>query len=333
MKWVRRIGLALVCLVLVVGLAGAVYEGVGRRRAARNFPAPGKLVDIGGRRIQIDCRGNGSPTVVFEDGFDMGGSQSWSGVHDSVARFTRACAYSRAGIMWSDPHAGAQTGKNVAEDLHATLTKSGERPPYVLVGHSLGGPYAMIFTKYFGPEVAGFVFVDASHPDQANRFKALTPQTLAASMKMFKVAAAFARVGLVRKIAATDSAPPEPVQAVRATAAYASTSLPAMLKEADAFDQTLAEAGTLRQLGNRPVFVLTATAPMPKADLAMMKMTETQGKQYEALWVQMQNEIASWSSRSQHELVPNSSHYIQFDQPGIVTRAIRTVVDSVRATH
>ena len=231
-----------------------------------------------------------------------------------------------------DPRNGPQNGKTIADDLHAALTKAEEHPPYVLVGHSIGGPYITTFTKYHGPEVAGLVFVDASHPDQVNRFRTLTPQTLAASMKMFKVAATFARIGVVRKLAATDSAPPEPTHAVRATAAYASTSLPALLKEADAFNQTLSEARTFNQLGDRPLFVLTATAPMPKSDLAAMKMTPEQGKEYQARWLQMQNEEASWSSRSQHELVPNSGHYIQFDKPSVVIGAIRSVIDSVRRT-
>jgi pimeloyl-ACP methyl ester carboxylesterase len=329
-KWIARVAFTLAGVVVLALLTGASYEALGRRKAGRDFPAPGKLVDIGGRRIQMDCRGAGSPTVVFEDGLDMGGSLSWSGVHDSIATTTRACAYSRAGIMWSDPHGGPQTGKNVAEDLHNALSRSGERPPYVLVGHSLGGPYAMIYTKLFGPEVAGLVFVDASHPDQVARFKSLTAWTLAEGIKPVKVGAAFARVGLVRKLAATDSAPPEPEYAVRATAAYASTSLAGMLKEVDSFNETLSEAGTLRQLGDRPLFVLTATEPMPKADLAMMKMTAAQGVEYQARWVQMQNEEASWSSRSQHRLVPESSHYIQFDRPAIVTAAVRSVIDSVR---
>ncbi len=205
MKWIRRAGLAVVCLVLLVVVAGAGYEATGRRRAAKDFPVQGKLVNIGGRRIQIDCRGSGTPTVVFEDGLDMGGSLSWSAVHDSIAKTTRACAYSRAGVMWSDAHAGPQTGKNVAEDLHLALAKAGERPPFVMVGHSLGGPYIMIYTKYFGSEVAGLVFVDASHPEQVARFRSLTPMTLAASTKTFRVAALFGRVGLVRKFAAADT--------------------------------------------------------------------------------------------------------------------------------
>ncbi|HEX9129805.1 MAG TPA: alpha/beta hydrolase, partial [Gemmatimonadaceae bacterium] len=276
-KWIGRIALVLAGIVVLVVITGAAYEAVGRRNAARDYPVPGKLVDIGGRRIQLDCRGTGSPKVVFEAGLDMGGSLSWYGVHDSIAKTTRACAYSRAGIMWSDPVSGAQTGKGIAYDLHAALDKGGERPPYVLVAHSLGGPYAMIYTKYFGGDVAGLVFVDASHPDMVTRRRSLTSWTLADATKSLRIPARLSRFGLVRKFAAADSAPPEPAYAVKATAAYASTSLAANLKEVDALNQTLSEAGTLRQLGDRPLFVLTATKPMPPTDLAQMKMTSAQG--------------------------------------------------------
>ena len=105
-KWLRRVGLGIVGLLALAAIVGAAYELNGRRQATREFPPPGKLVDIGGRKIQIDCRGSGTATVVFEAGLDMGGSLSWSSVHDSIAKTTRACAYSRAGIMWSDPHDG-----------------------------------------------------------------------------------------------------------------------------------------------------------------------------------------------------------------------------------
>jgi pimeloyl-ACP methyl ester carboxylesterase len=332
MRWIRRVGLVLGSLILVIALIGAAYEAVGRRRAANDFPAPGKLVDIGGRRIQIDCRGSGSPTVVFEDGLDVGGSTSWMGVHDSISKTTRACAYSRAGVMWSDARDGAQSGKHVAEDLHSALSIAGEHPPFVMVGHSLGGPYIMIYTKYFGSDVAGLVFVDASHPDQVATFRSLTPMTLASSVKAFRVASLFSRFGLVRKFAAADSAPPQPIRAARASAAYASTSLSGMLKEVDAFDQTLAEAGTFRKLGDRPIFVLTATAPMSKADLEQMKMTVAQGAEYQARWLTMQNDEASWSTRSQHQSI-ESGHYIQFEHPSVVIAAVRSVIDSVRSNQ
>ena len=327
----RRLALGLVGLVALAALVGAGYELVGRRRAARDFPPPGRLVDVGGRRIQLDCRGAGTPVVVFEAGLDVGGSLGWSSVHDSVAATTRACAYSRAGIMWSDARTGPHSAKAVAEDLHAALTRAGERPPFVLVGHSIGGPYVMTYAKYFGAEVAGVVLVDASHPDQVARLASVTSEDVGRALRPYRVASALAWTGLVRALAGAAAAVPhEPVAAARTKAAYASTSLRAMLDEADGIDATLAEAGTFRRLGDRPLVVLTAGAPLSPAELADMKLTAAQGRQRDAIWRALQDDEASWSSRSQHRLVPDASHYIQFDRPDVVIAAVRSVVDSVR---
>lgn len=329
LRWARRIGLALLGLVVVAVIVGTGYEQLGRRRAVSAYPPPGMLVDIGGRRIQLDCRGAGTPIVVFESGLDLNGALAWSAVHDGIARTTRACAYSRAGIMWSDPHDGPQNAKTVAEDLHAALTAAGVRPPLVLVGHSLGGPYIMTYTRYFGADVAGLVFVDASHPDQVAQLKAVSGAE--PSLTPYKIAAAFAWTGVVRMVVASgEMVPHEPEAAAKAMAAYAPVSLPAMLKEAGALDQTLAEAGTLRQLGDRPLFVLTAMAPLPGEALEMLKMTPEQGRQFQAVWKSLHDDEASWSSRSQHELVPDASHYIQFDRPDIVIRAVQSVVQQCR---
>jgi pimeloyl-ACP methyl ester carboxylesterase len=330
-RWIGRIALGLALLLVLIVLVGAGYEAAGRRRAAREFPPPGKLVDIGGRRIQLDCRGAGSPTVVFESGLDINGSLSWSAVHDSIAKTTRACAYSRAGIMWSDPSEGPQTAKTIAEDLHATLRAAREQPPFVMVGHSVGGPYIMTYTKYFGSEVAGLVFVDATHPDQVARFKEVTPVTLHESMRPYRVAAAFSRTGFVRAMAGSAGGMPnEPSAATRAIAAYASTSIRTMVRESDALDATLAEAGTIRQLGDRPLFVVTAAAPKAAPDLAAMKMTAAQGKRWTEIWAALQDDEATWSSRHQHQVLPDAHHYIQFERPDAVIRAVLSVVDSVR---
>ena len=332
-KVIRRIVAVLASLALLAVFAGVAYELLGRRRAARDFPPAGKLVDIGGRRIQLDCRGRGTPTVVFEAGLDMNGSLSWSAVHDSIAGTTRACAYSRAGIMWSDPRDGAENARTTAEDLHAALVTGGEVSPFVLVGHSLGGPYIMTYTKYFGADVAGLVFVDASHPDQVSRMKAVSSDLdPTAQSRTYKVAAALSWTGLVRALASSTRGPPrEPDHVVRASAAYAATSLGTMLRELDAIDATLAEAGTFRQLGNRPVFVLTSMAPLSREELATMHLNPAQGQQLKEVWARMQDDEASWSPRSQHQFVPDASHYIQFDRPDIVIAAVRSVVDSVRA--
>ena len=331
--WLFYACLGIFALIVLAIIIGTAYEMLGRRRAAREFPPCGKLVDIGGRRIHLDCRGSGSPTVVFEAGLDITGSLSWSKVHDEIAKTTRACAYSRAGIMWSDPHDAPQNGKSIAEDLHAALNKAGEQGPFVLVGHSLGGPYIMTYAKYFGAEVAGLVFVDASHPEQIQRFNAIPIISKSKLMRLKeKVALALHWTGVVRAVAATyKRMPNQPEFDHQAMKAYASTSLGPMYKESQAVTQTLAEAGTFRQLGHRPLFVLTAMAPIPEQALADLKLTDEQAKQYQEILKQMHEEQASWSSQSQHQLVTDTGHYIQFDRPEIVVAAVRSVVEKVRA--
>ena len=67
-RWVKRILLGLLALLVLLVAVGAIYEALGRKNAAANYPPPGKLVDIGGRKMHIDCRGTGSPTVILESG-------------------------------------------------------------------------------------------------------------------------------------------------------------------------------------------------------------------------------------------------------------------------
>jgi len=328
-RWAKRIAIGIGALVALVTLFGAVAEAVMRARAARQYPAAGRLVNVGGRRIQLDCRGSGSPTVVLESGLDNLGSLSWALVHDSIATTSRTCAYSRAGIMWSDAASGAFDSKTVAEDLHAALTKAGERAPFVVVGHSLGGPYALIFTGLYPAEVAGLVFVDASHPDQLVRLRQATGKSMEASTGMLSAVAALSWTGVMRLI--PDGASPKlPPATIRAQHAYLSTSLGPSLKELKALSGTLEAAGQHRQLGSRPLVVLTAMAPTPAEVLKSAGMTRDQGDRMRAAWKVLHDEEATWSTRSRHELVPDATHYIQLDRPDVVIRAVREVVGAVR---
>jgi pimeloyl-ACP methyl ester carboxylesterase len=325
--------LGILSLIVLATIIGVIYEMSARSQAARDFPPPGKLVDIGKRNIQLDCRGTGSPTVVFESGLDMFGSLSWSLVHDEVAKTTRACAYSRAGIMWSDPRDSHQNAKTVADDLHHTLSIAGEHAPFVLVGHSLGGLYIMTYTKYFSQEVVGLVFVDAAHPEQMQRSNVVINTNWSKIIELRdRVGAALNWTGVVRVVANTYpkmSNLPDSVDL--AVKAYTANSLGNMFKEMDAKVETLAEAGTFRQLGDRPLFVLTAMAPWTEQFLAYWQISASQAKQYLDIKKQMSNEQATWSSHSQHQLVPDANHYIQLDRPDIVIAAVRSVVEIVQA--
>ena len=330
-RWAKRIAIGLGALVVLAIVFGSVTEVILRARAARKYPAPGRLVDIGGRRIQLDCRGTASPTVVLESGLDNLGSVSWALVHDSIATTTRTCAYSRAGIMWSDAASGAFDSKRVAEDLHSALTKAGERPPFVVVGHSLGGPYALNFTGLYPTDVAGLVFVDASHPDQLERLRKATGKSMEAPTGMLSAVAALSWTGIVRLV--PDGGPSKlPPTAVAAAGAYTSTSLGPTLDELKGLAATFQSAGQYRQLGDRPLVVLTAMAPMPANVLKGVGMTREQGERMQAAWKALHDEEAAWSTHSRHELVPDATHYIQLDRPDVVIKAVREVVGAVRSS-
>ncbi|HEX5076584.1 MAG TPA: alpha/beta hydrolase [Gemmatimonadaceae bacterium] len=329
-RWAKRIAVGVGALLVLAIVVGSVAEMVLRRRAARAYPAPGQLVDIGGRRMQLDCRGSGSPTVVLESGLDNLGSLSWALVHDSIAATSRTCAYSRAGIMWSDPASGAFDSKHVSEDLHAALAKAGERPPFVVVGHSLGGPYALLFTGLYPSDVAGLVFVDASHPDQLDRLRKATGNSMEPPTGMLSAVAALSWTGIIRLV--PDGAPNKlPPAAIAAAGAYTSTSLEPTLHELKGLAPTLQAAGQYRQLGDRPLVVLTAMAPMSDDVLKGAGLTRDQGERMRVEWKALHDDEATWSTHSRHELVPDATHYIQLDRPDVVIKAVREVVGEVRS--
>jgi pimeloyl-ACP methyl ester carboxylesterase len=326
----KRAALAVVGIIAITAITGATFETVMRRNTIRRYPAPGRMVDVGGRRIQIDCRGTGSPTVVLESGLDDLGSLSWTAVHDSIARTSRVCAYSRAGIMWSDPAEAPFDARFAAHDLHAALAGAGEHAPWVMVGHSIGGPYITIFTALYPSEVAGLVYVDPSHPDQFPQYNALMGRRMEPDPSIFVVGNALAWSGLLRVLPDDPPPPSWPRALTQAPPAFLSLSVRGLLAEMSAVDRTLAEAGKHRQLGGRPEVVLTAMAPARAAELAANGITASQQARLRAVSKALHMGQSSWSSKGRHELVPNATHYIQLDRPDVVIRSVREVVEAVR---
>jgi hypothetical protein len=124
---VRVLGIVIVSLLWNSGM---------NQQPSGSQPAPiGRLVDLGGHRLHVNCAGKGSPTVILEGGFEEF-SFDWVLVQSAVARFTRVCSYDRAGYAWSDSGPKPRTFLQINMELHDMLAKLDERSPYVLVGHS-----------------------------------------------------------------------------------------------------------------------------------------------------------------------------------------------------
>lgn len=130
-------------------------------------------VSVGSYRLFLNCTGSGpGPTVVLIASGDAG---QWSKVQPEVSKFARVCSYDRMGTGWSDRTIPPdQTARETAADLHTLLTNAGEKVPYLLVGHSIGGIYARLFTEQDPKSVAGLVFVDSADEEQVWRFERIS---------------------------------------------------------------------------------------------------------------------------------------------------------------
>lgn len=331
--WVKRILLALLALLLLGLVIAAILEAIARNRAASDYPPPGKLVDVGGRKMHIDCRGSGSPTVVLEAGLSTGGSVDWTLVHDRIAAVTRTCSYDRAGVMWSEPKATPQHAATVAADLRATLAAAGIEGPIVLVGHSIGGPYVRTYAGLHGDQVAGLVLVDPSHPDQVARFKAgvgvdADPKSM---LLPARIVSALSWTGAMRLIAGMEPLPNMPAEASAKVVAFSSGSVKGALSEIEGFNQTMDDARAVTSLGDRPLIVLTALKPMGEVQLKALGLTPEKGAAFQAVWQELNAEQARLSTRGRQILLRDASHYIQLDRPDAVIDAVKDVVDQVRA--
>jgi pimeloyl-ACP methyl ester carboxylesterase len=132
-----------------------------------SLPRPGTAATSQGT-FDYAVAGQGSPAVVLEAGLGDG-KQTWKPVFAELARTTRVFAYDRAGYGASRSVAQDRSGRQIVAELHELLRAAGVPPPYVLVGHSLGGTYAIQYAQAHPDEVTGAVLIDARPADFGER--------------------------------------------------------------------------------------------------------------------------------------------------------------------
>ncbi|HYO80056.1 MAG TPA: alpha/beta hydrolase [Bryobacteraceae bacterium] len=292
-------------------------------------PPTGELVDVGGRRLHLDCKGSGSPTVVVENG---GGSFSveWALFQPEIAKHTRICTYDRAGYAWSDPGPVVDGIEQITDDLRLLLRTARIQPPYVFVGASLGCIYARAYQRRSPEDVAGLVFVDGTH-DEGISFmwnKASTPISLLSREQLATAHADYLRAAPKPAAGPADAYPlsrlPKDLQSVRHWA------LQKLILEVGRLPNSLAAAESWRQeftaLRRQR---LASGPPLGALPLVVLERSDGADESFHA----KQAQLAGLSSAGQLIKAERSGHMIHLYRPDLVIEAIRNVVAACQKKH
>ena len=316
---------ALVALV-AAGCTAAPGSGTATSSGPPGPTAPAASTDLagpvdlgGGRTVYLECHGSGGPTVVLLSGYGNA-ADIWQeadayppSVASGVASFARVCAYDRPGSYVTtlaqdgarvpatspDQYRPARgtavastmpgSGAPVVADLHHLLEVAGVSPPYVLVGHSLGGLFAQLYARTYPGEVTGMVLVD---PPTPNLKEFLAPATWAAAWQ-----------------SQLDPGP---------------SVVPAYVNERYRVDAIFDEINAAVPLPPIPVTYLAATVKpaldqLPPTDQARALETITQLPVAAAAYVHS-------LPGGRFVAVPDTTHYLQTERPDVVIAAVRAAV-------
>ena len=329
MRWLIRITISLLLLALI----GVGYQIVGMAQHRKQYPPPGRLIDVGGHTLHLYCTGEGNPTVILEAA-GPGWSVYWSRVQPDLAKVTRVCSYDRAGFGWSDAGPLPRSGQQMAEELRQLLTRAGISGPYLLVGHSLGGFIVRLYRQAHPNEVVGMVLVDAGHERQFEQeeFRKFT----APGKVVFPIIRAVTALGLTRLLISLDLSPSFFSEQEKNVAAEVRPLLRAgwmqtryfktMADEGDALPDTCAHVQRIGSLGDVLLTVVTATGPTWWPDLP----PDIDPAKFREMWLHFQTDLTTLSTNSRQVFADRSSHFIQFDQPELVVETVRQMIETAR---
>lgn len=316
--------------------------------AQESVAPPGKLVDIGGYRLHLNCTGKNGPTVVLIPG---GGDFSfdWGLIQPEVSRFARVCSFDFAGSAWSDPGPTPRTMRQDAFELHTLLKAAKIKGPYVLVGHSLGGLLTRVYADTYPSEVAGIVLVDSTHEDttlffqgKPVRMRQLARKVSVPPVQTMKTSppkpATREQIEQFEnqlkksgppKLGTTFQKLPASNQAMRVWA----LSQPPRTSGSEGFLaeelQSMYDARAKQSfpLGDRPLIVL-----IPKFEYGKtpFELSEEEWKKIVDEKRQQKLEFTNLSHNSKLITAETTSHHIQIEQPQLVIEAIHAVFEAAK---
>jgi len=305
LRGLRVIIVVELALLVVAALLGLNYERRAQQHDAESFHSPGRLIDVGGYRLHLYCIGTGGPTVVLEHGHQST-YLDWYRVQPQLAKFTRVCSYDRAGYGWSDQSPNARVPSVMSDELHKLLSAAGEKPPYILVGHSYGAVNAMMFAHKFPESVAGLILVDGSHPEALARLSLRSRIWL----RVMQFTSPF---GLPRWRGWCGGGPAETAaekEALNCRPAFYET----IIRENRGMTQAAVEMHSIKAVGDLPFIVIARDPAMGRDSQAEVRHNE------------VEREFTKLSTNSRFMVAERSAHDIPLARPDVIVDAVQSLL-------
>lgn len=313
LKCIKGFTLFLICILMI----GYSYQKVGIYLDNKKYSPPGQLVKVNGQDMHVFSKGNGKETIVFASGNGVSCPYvNFYPLYNELSKYAKIVVYDRPGTGWSKDTKSSRDIDTIADEIHIALEKSGQKPPYIFVSHSLGSLETIRFTQKYKDEVNGIVFIDSGNPEfyKDNPLSTSNYGTTKLLKNFGILRVLFETTDMYKTLCADKNKMnliPEDLQKLDM-----SMTLKNIVNDdgANELKNSTTNAKTVLKngkLGNIPIRIFTS---------------QSNSTMFPA-WGKSQIEFKDWSSDSTQTIVNDSKHYIHLYSPDVINKSIIDLIN------
>ena len=317
--------------ILVILMIGIVYEQIAEYFDNAEYKPIGRIINVKGHNMHIFGKGNGSATVVFTSGWRTPSPYvDLYPLYNEISKYTRIVVYDRPGYGWSDVSNSPRDIDTITKEIHELLEKSGEKPPYILVGHSIGSFEVLRFTQLHKNEVKGVILIDGLDPNMYPTAEKPSIYDLMFTSIFNNLVNVANKTGIIRLLFIVPSFYSPKIFSFRNRLSLA----PEDLKKLDEvmFLKTLNNRSQIDEDRNKEVNAFRVASSGNINDVPLRIITSEELNNYQNS-KESQLNLKKWSTDSKQIIVKDSRHYIHWFHPEVINNEILDILNNEWREH
>jgi len=314
--------------LIVITLNGIIFETICQRIDNNRFKPVGKIIDIDGHNMHVFSKGTGAAAIVFASGWGQPCPYvDFYPLHNELSKSNRIVVYDRPGYGWSDTAENKRDIDIIVDEIHKLLIKSGEKPPYILVGHSIGALEVIRYAQLYKDEVKGIVLIDGSNPDM---YSIIKPVSDAARLKLklfHKFIKSLNILGISRLALSIPGFYSDHIFSAKNKLSLVSEELRQLDKSM--FLKTLNNKNQVEEGELKEANAAKIAADKKLEDIALVIFTSQELYEYEDA-KKVQDSLKNWSNNSKQIIVKGAKHHIHWYEPNIIIEEIKKMIANIK---